>query len=151
MSYCSRSDRRRFTVLDFKSWAYSRICCHFRNICTAHAQKRLFMNFRCKFRHRRSIRRTRFPVRVQNFGNLATFSIDFFLHFICWMFAIFLLLVCLTYWSRKYTTRVDPHVDNSHLVWSCDLVTLTFDLLALSSWRAWRVMGDQPCHKVWRP
>jgi len=60
------------------------------------------------------------------------------------MSAIFPLPVCLTYWSRKYTTRVDPHVDNSHLVWSCDLVTLTFDLLALSSWRAWRVMGDQP-------
>ena len=28
----------------------------FSNICTAHAQKRLFMNFRCKFRNRRSIR-----------------------------------------------------------------------------------------------
>ena len=24
----------------------------FSNVCTAHAQKRLFMNFRCKFRHR---------------------------------------------------------------------------------------------------
>jgi len=34
------------------------------------------------------------------------------------MSAIFLLLVCLTYWPRKYTTRVDPHVDNSHHVWS---------------------------------
>jgi len=32
----------------------------FSNICTAHAQKRLFMNFRCKFRHRRSIRRIDF-------------------------------------------------------------------------------------------
>ena len=49
----------------------------FSNICTAHAQKRLFMNFRCKFRHRRSIRRPRFPVRVQNFGDLATFSVEF--------------------------------------------------------------------------
>ena len=49
----------------------------FSNICTAHAQKRLFMNFRCKFRHRRSIRRPRFPVRVQNFGDFATFSVDF--------------------------------------------------------------------------
>ena len=47
------------------------------NICTAHAQKRLFMKFRCKFRHRRSIRRTLFPVRVQNFSDLATFSVDF--------------------------------------------------------------------------
>ena len=27
------------------------------NICTAHVQKRLFMHFRCKFRHHRSIRR----------------------------------------------------------------------------------------------
>jgi len=35
------------------------------------------------------------------------------------MSAIFLLPVCLTYWSRKYTTRVDPHVDNFHKVWSC--------------------------------
>ena len=24
----------------------------------------------------------------------------------------------LTYWPRKYTTRVDPHVDNFHEVWS---------------------------------
>ena len=49
----------------------------FSNICTAHAQKRLFINFRCKFRHRRSIRRPRFPSRVQYFGDLATFSVDF--------------------------------------------------------------------------
>ena len=43
------------------------------NICTAHAQKRLFMIFRCKFRHHRSIRRPRFPVSVQNFSDLTTF------------------------------------------------------------------------------
>ena len=34
------------------------------------------------------------------------------------MSAIFLLPVSLNYWPRKYTTRVDPHVDNSHQVWS---------------------------------
>ena len=45
------------------------------NICTAHAQRRLY--FRCKFRHRRSIRRPRFPIRVQNFGDLATFYVNF--------------------------------------------------------------------------
>ena len=28
MSYCSRFRRRRFSVLDFKSWAFSRICGH---------------------------------------------------------------------------------------------------------------------------
>ena len=38
--------------------------------------------------------------------------------FYIWMSAIFLLPVCLTYWPRKYTTRVDPNVDNSHQVWS---------------------------------
>jgi len=32
------------------------------------------------------------------------------------MSAIFLLAVCLTYWPRKHTTRVDPRVDNSHQV-----------------------------------
>jgi len=34
------------------------------------------------------------------------------------MSAIILLPVCLTYWPRKYTTRVDPHIDNSYQVWS---------------------------------
>ena len=74
MSYCSRSRRRRLAVLNFKSWAFTAI---FSNICTAHAQKRLFMNFRCKFRQRRSISRPWFPGRVQHFGDLATFSVDF--------------------------------------------------------------------------
>jgi len=64
--------------------------------------------------------------------------------FIFWISAIFLLPVCLTYWPRKYTTHVDPHVDNSHQVWSwydhtlpsycwyvtwpCDLDLWPFDL-----------------------
>ena len=187
------------------------------------------MNFRCKFRHRRSIPRPRFTIRVQNFGDLATFSVNFcilyseyapyfYFRFVwptdlesiphsstpkliipskfevdmtihcrvtaflsadtlrdwwpwpltfwleqlsymtgnvhnnatkfedpktirswvtsynvslllalkmlikgkryIWMSAIFRLPVCLTYWPIKYTTRVDPHVDNSHQVWS---------------------------------
>jgi len=46
------------------------------NICTAHAQKRLFVNFQCKFRHRCLIHRLRFSIRVQNFSDLATFSVD---------------------------------------------------------------------------
>ena len=36
------------------------------------------------------------------------------MHFICWLSAIFRL----TNWPRKYTTRVDPHVNNSRQVWS---------------------------------
>ena len=34
------------------------------------------------------------------------------------MSVIFLLSVCLTYWPRKYTTLVNPYVDNSHQVWT---------------------------------
>ena len=84
------------------------------------------------------------------------------------MSAIFLLPVCLTYWPRKYTTRANPHVDNSHQVWSCydhplpstaELQRLCLQTrhvtwwawpLTLNSYRTWRVR-DQPCHQVWRP
>ena len=44
--------------------------------------------------------------------------------FIFWMSAILLLPVCLTYWPRKYTTHVDPHVINFHQVWSWYVHTL---------------------------
>ena len=77
MSYCSRFYRRRFTVLDFKSWALSRISGHCQQHLHCACAETVFMNFRCKFRHRRSIRRPRFPTRVQNFSELATFSVDF--------------------------------------------------------------------------
>ena len=57
MTYCSRSCQRRFNVLDFKSEHLVAFVATVSNICSAHAQKRLFMHFRCKFRHRRSMRR----------------------------------------------------------------------------------------------
>ena len=66
MSYCSRSRRRRFTVLDSKVEHIAAFTAIFSNICTVHVQKWLLINFRCKFKHRRSIRRPRFPIRVQN-------------------------------------------------------------------------------------
>jgi len=87
------------------------------------------------------------------------------------MSAIFLLPVCLTYWPRKYTTRVDPHVDNSHQVWSwydhtlpsysvfvCWYVTWPCDLALLilnnchTCCRAWRVTWPTlpPCLKTLR-
>jgi len=47
------------------------------NICSAYAQKQLFVHFSCKFRHRRSIRRPRFPDRILNFGHLALFTLIF--------------------------------------------------------------------------
>jgi len=77
VSYCSRSRRRRFTVLDFKSWAYRSIYGHFRQHLYCACAETLFMNFRCKFRHRRSIPRPRCPIRVKKFGDSATFSVDF--------------------------------------------------------------------------
>jgi len=155
MSYCSRSHRHRFTVLYFKSWAYSRIYGHFSNICTAHVQKRLFMNFQCKFRHRRSIRRPRFPIRVQNFGDLATLSVDF-----CMLYS-----ECPPYFYFRFVWPTDlerkPHASTPTLIiptkfevdmtihcWvtaflsadtSRDLVTLTFNLLNLNSCQTWRV------------
>jgi len=61
MSYCSRSCWRRFTVLNFKSWAFSRICGHCQQHFTAHAQKRGYLGTSGK-----------------SFGDLATFSVDFF-------------------------------------------------------------------------
>jgi len=49
----------------------------FTYIFTAHAQKRLFMNFRLKFWHHRSIPWPRFPYRARYFRDLRTFSVDF--------------------------------------------------------------------------
>jgi len=78
-----------------------------------------------------------------------------FLHWICWMSTIHLLPVYLTYCSR--VSRISPHDENFHQVWSwydrplpigCsvlaadtlrDVVTLTFDLLTLVSGHTWRV------------
>ena len=91
-----------------------------------------------------------------------------FLRFICWMSAIFLLPVCFTYWPRKYTTRVDPHVDNSHQVWSwydhtlpsysvfvrwyvswpCDLDLWSFDLKQLQCSGS---RGGQKQLHIWNP
>jgi len=128
----------------------------FSNICTAHVQKRLFMIFRCKFRHRRSIRRPRFPVIVQNFSDLATFSVDF-----CILYA-----ECPPYFYFRVVWPTDlesiPHASTptsiipiyefwswydhqqpSYSVFSADtsrgLVTLTFDLLTLNRRHTWRV------------
>jgi len=113
------------------------------------------MNFRCKFKHRHSIRRPRFPVRVQNFGDLATFSVDF-----CILYA-----ECPPHFYSRFVWPTDlesiPHTSTPTLIIptkfevdmtihcqvtaflsadrSRDLVTLTFDLLTLNSCHTWRV------------
>ena len=145
MSYCSRSRRRRFTVLDFKSWEYSRICGHFSNICTAHAQKRSCLYFRRKFRHRRSIRRPRFPVRVQNFGDLVTFSVDY-----CILYS-----ECPPYFYFQFVWPTDlesiPHAPTSTLI-----IPTKFEVdmaIHLNSCRTWRVTWSTlpPSLKTLRP
>ena len=155
MFYCSPFRRRRFTVLDFKVEYIVAFTAIFSSICTAHAQKRLFINFLCKFCHSHLIRPSRFPTRVQNFGDSATFSVDF-LHFI---------FECPPYFYFRFVWPTDlesiPHASTPTLIiptkfevdmtihcrvtafWSGDtsrdLVTLTFDLLELNSCHAWRV------------
>jgi len=125
----------------------------FSNICTAHAQKRLFVNFRCKFRHR--IHRPRFPFKVQNFSDLATFSVNF-----CILYA-----ECPPYSYFRFVWPTDlesiPHTSTPTSIISTkfevdmtihcrviaflsadtsrDFVTWTFDLLTLNSWSTWLV------------
>ena len=105
----------------------------------------------CKFTHRRSIRRPRFPIRVQNFSNSATFFRSF-LHFICWMSAIFLLPV---FWPTDLESiphastpmSIIPTRSEVDMIIHCRVVaflsadmsrdlwpvTLTFDLLTLNT------------------
>ena len=112
------------------------------------------MNFRCKFRHRRSIRRPRFPLRVENFGDSATFSVDF-----CILYS-----ECPPYFYFRFVWPTDlesiQHASTPTLIISTkfevdmtihcrviaflsdtsrDLMTLTCDLLTLNSCRTWRV------------
>jgi len=119
--------------------------------------QRLLMNFRCKFRHRRSIRRPRFPIRVQNFGVLATFSVDFCILYAecspCFYFR-FVWPTDLECISHALTpTLIIPTKFEVDMTIRCrviaflsadtarDLVALTFDLLTLNtnSCRSWRV------------
>ena len=86
------------------------------------------MNFRRKFRHRRSIRRPRFPVTVQNFGDLATFSVDF-----CILYS-----ECPPYFYFRFVWPT--HLESIPAVcWYDGHVTLTFDRLTLNSYHTWRV------------
>jgi len=96
-------------------------------------RNRLFMNFRCKFRHCCSIPRSRFPIWLQNFSDLATFSVVY-LHFKCGMSAIFLLPVCLTYWPKKYNTRVDPYVDIIYTKFKVDMTSHCRVIAFLTFW-----------------
>ena len=78
MSYCSRSRRRRFTLLDFKSWAYSRIYGHFWGTFVLRMRRNGYLwTSGVNFDTAVPFARPRFPAGVQTFGDLATFSVEF--------------------------------------------------------------------------
>jgi len=95
------------------------------------------MNFRCKFRHRRS-----FPYRVRNFRDLATFS---------FIFAFYMLKVRhistsglsdpLTY-KVYYRHRLHSHGDKFHQVWSCRVIAFLLLIHYVTLW---------PWHLTFRP
>ena len=112
------------------------------------------MNIRCKFRHRR-FPRPRFPVRVQNFGDLATFSVDFcILYAECPPFFYFRFVWPTGLESIPHAstpTSIIPTKFKVDMTTHCrvitflstdvsrDLATLTFDLLTLNRCHTWRV------------
>ena len=138
----------------------------FSNVCTAHAQKRLFMFFRCKFRQRRSIPRPRFPLRVQNVGDLATFSVDFcVLYAECppYFYFRFVLPTGLESIPHASTpTSIIPTEFEVDMTTHCRVIaflsvdtSVTLWPWPLTFWPRTVVMHggsrDQPCHQVWWP
>jgi len=115
MSYCSRSRRRGFTVSDFKVEYIVAFTAIFSNICTAHAQKRLFINFRCKFGN---------PVRFADPDFRLECKISAIWRRFPLISAFYMLNVRHISTSGLFdllTKKVHhmrwPHVDNSHQVW----------------------------------
>jgi len=148
MSYCSRSCRRRFTVLNFKRWAFSRICGRCQQHLYCARAETVFMHFRCRFRHRLSIRRPRFPIEVQNFGDFLTLIFEFNILNVCRISTsgLFDLLTYKVYHTRRAEVKFEVYITIHCRViaflsadTSRDFVTLTFDLLTLNSCTAWRV------------
>jgi len=78
---CPVKTRRKIAVL------FGKMGVKTLDICSANPKRhslarnrvvwRILRQNRCKVKHRRSIRRPRLPIRVQNFGDSATFSVDF--------------------------------------------------------------------------
>ena len=155
MSYCSRSCRRWFILLNFKSSAFCRICGHCQQHFTAHMQKRLFRKFRYNRRFDYVFRWfffafymlniIRFPTQIslqsakfRRFGDV----FHWLLHFICWKFAVFLLPFFYFYQLRQVWSWYG-HPLPSYCVLAADtlrdLVTLTFDVFTLTSSHTWEV------------
>ena len=115
-SYCSRSRRRWFTVSDFKVEHIVAFTAIFRNICTAHTQKRFLwlsgvdLDTVVRFPDRDFRLECKISAIWRRFPLISAFYMLNVRHISTSGF--------LTYCPRKYTTCVEPHVDNSHQVWS---------------------------------
>jgi len=160
MTSCSLSCRRWFTV---KGWAFSRVYSHFQQhlYCACVETVIYELSVRCKLRLRRSIRRPRFPIRVQNFSDLASFSVDF-----CILYA-----ECPPYFYFRVVWPTDlesiPHsstptsiiptrfeVDMTIKVTAFLSADMSRDLVTLTFWPWTDVIHgescDEPYHQVWR-
>ena len=161
MSYCSCSRHVDLPYCTSKVEHIVAFTAIFSNICTAHAQKRLFMSFRCKFRHRLSIGLPRFPVTVQNFGDLATFSVDFYiLYSECPPYFYFRFV-----WPTNLESILQASTPTLIIPTKFEVdVTIRFCMLIRHvTWRPWPLTfwpwtvvihgesRDQPRHQVWRP
>ena len=82
-----RVQRPRFLIKGLKLWRFHNTIASFEHIFTAHAQIRLFMNFRSKIRPRNSLRRPWFPIRQMHFHYRVTFTGYIFLMFLCYYVA----------------------------------------------------------------
>jgi len=107
------------------------------------------LNFWCKLWHRRSILLLLFPVRVQNFGDLATFPLIFF---------GILYAECQPYFYCRFVWPTDlesiPHYHTRPLLrrfvwwyvtWRWPFIFWPWSVLIHGGARV------QTCHQVWRP
>ena len=122
MSYCSRSCRRRFTVLDFKSWAFRRISdqSHWQSATFALRMRRngylctsgVNLDTAVRFADPDFLLGCNISAIWRRFPLIIAFYILNVRHIST--SGLFDLLTYKVY----HTTHVDPHVDNSHQVWS---------------------------------
>jgi len=107
MSYCSRSRRRPFTVLNFKSWAYSLIYGHFSPTFVLLMRRNGYLwtsgvnlDTAVRFADPDFLLECNISAIWRRFPLIS--------HFICRMSAIFLLSVCLTYWPKSIPHASTP-------------------------------------------
>jgi len=129
------------------------------------SRRRRFTILDFKFRHRRSFR-PRLPIRVQNFGDLATFSVD-----LCILYSD-----CPPYFYFRLVWPTDlesiPHASTPMLIITTKIevdmtihcrVTAFLSAVRHVTWWPWPLTFwpwtvvihgescDQPCHQGWRP